>query len=309
MLSLMLPEIVLRSKKSKILLSYQQTPVYEINHPLVKKAGLRLLIKREDLNHPTVSGNKWWKLKYNLAEAMKKSHDTILTFGGAYSNHIYATAAAAHELKLNSIGIIRGEEALPLNPTLQFAVHRGMKLHYISRSAYREKSILLQSKALQQRFGKFYMIPEGGTNVLAIRGCEEFGRLIDLIPSNYICLPVGTGGTMSGIVRGISPGKKVLGFSVLKDGRFLRAEIEKFTAGLQSGHWQLLTEYGYGGYGKRNAMVSTFIKSFFDYTKVPLDFVYTGKMMCAVFDLIEKHYFKKGETILAIHTGGLQGHS
>ncbi|HEY9489319.1 MAG TPA: pyridoxal-phosphate dependent enzyme [Chryseosolibacter sp.] len=291
------------------MLTYSETPAIEIDHPDLKRAGVKLLVKREDLNHAAVSGNKWWKLKYNLEEALHQGHDTLLTFGGAYSNHLYATAAAAKILKLKSIGIIRGEETLPLNSTLQFSSDQGMKLHYISRQAYRDKEELSFLKTLHENFGNFYLIPEGGTNALALKGCEEFGSLISQIPADYVCLPVGTGGTMGGILRSIGHLKTVIGFAVLKNGAFLEEKIFEYSGGSNQAHWKLMTEYAYGGYGKRNATVTEFIETFRGYTDVPLDFVYTGKMMCAVFDLIEKGYFERGKTILAIHTGGLQGHS
>ena len=291
------------------MLSYHQTPVHDIHHPVLEKAGLRLLVKREDLNHVVVSGNKWWKLKYNLEEALREGHDTILTFGGAYSNHIYATAAAAKTLNLKSVGIIRGEQTLPLNPTLQFAAQHEMDLYFLSRSEYGGLKGHPNHPILREKFGSFYGIPEGGTNVHAIKGCEEFGNQIDRIACDYVCLPVGTGGTMAGIIKGTSVKKIVLGFAVLKNAGFLEDDIKRFCGNATAGHWKLITDYAYGGYGKRNDAVTAFIKDFFERTNVPLDFVYTGKMMCALFEKIKKQYFKKGTTILAIHTGGLQGHS
>jgi 1-aminocyclopropane-1-carboxylate deaminase len=291
------------------LLSYQETPVSEIQHPNLEKSGVRVLMKREDLNHPFISGNKWWKLKYNLQEALYQDQHTLLTYGGAFSNHIYATAAAAKELGLKSIGLIRGEETLPLNPTLRFAKDCGMKLHYLSRKDYREIDSASQIKSLQKAFGEFYRIPEGGTNGLAVKGCAEFGRALDLVDCNFICLPVGTGGTMAGVINGVSSSKKILGIAVLNEGAFLEKEIEKLLAQRRTDQWKVLTEYAFGGYARRSPVVLNFIETFFAHNHIPLDFIYTAKMMCAVFDLIEKQYFEKGSTILAIHTGGLQGHS
>lgn len=287
---------------------YQPTPVQDISaDPLLVRAGVRILIKREDMNHPEISGNKWWKLKYNIEEAIRQGHKTVLTFGGAYSNHIYATAAAARAANLTCIGIIRGEETLPLNPTLRFAKDCGMKIDYVGRQTYKEKESPSFIGTLRNKWGDFYLIPEGGTNDLAVKGCEEFGRIIDEIPADYICLPVGTGGTMAGVLRGISIQKKVLGFTVMKDGAFLQPVIEMHAGGKHD-NWELITEYSYGGYGSRDERVATFIRQFMQRTGIPLDFVYTGKMMCAIFDLIDQGYFA-GKTILAIHTGGLQGHS
>ena len=183
-----------------------------------------------------------------------------------------------------------------------------MDLHYISRSAYREINSPSHFRWLDETFGEHYRIPEGGTNEYAILGCEEFGKIVDETACDFVCLPIGTGGTMAGLIKSVSPAKKFLGFAALRNGDFLRNEIMTRSGGGNC-NWELLTEYSYGGYAKRHPLVSSFINAFFQHTGIPLDFVYTGKMMCAVFDLIEKEYFKRGSTILTIHTGGLQGKS
>jgi 1-aminocyclopropane-1-carboxylate deaminase len=274
---------------------------------VLKRAGVRLLIKREDLNHPFISGNKWWKLRYNLEEAQRQGQTTLLTFGGAYSNHIYATAAAANELGFKSVGIIRGEETLPLNPTLQFARQQGMHLHYISRTEYRTKSDPSFIRHLHDLFGNFYLVPEGGTNVLAVKGCEEYAHSLPQ-QIDYVCLPVGTGGTISGIIKAFNGSKEILGFSVLKNGEFLAEEVEKLSGHSESSAcWKIINEYHFGGYAKFTQALSAFIKKFQEHHNISLDFVYTGKMMYGIFDLIDKNYFRHGSTILAIHTGGLQG--
>ncbi len=292
------------------MLPYQPTPLLDISdHPLLRNAGVRVLMKREDLNHPRISGNKWWKLKYNLAEAVRLGHKTILTFGGAYSNHIYATAAATKEAGLSSIGIIRGEEVLPLNTTLRFAAAQGMTLQYVDRQTYRDREAPEFPGKLRQQWGDFFLVPEGGTNELAVAGCEEFGKLLDAVPAQYIVLPVGTGGTMAGIIRGASPGKKIIGVSVLKDGRFLEDRIRRYLTPLHTTQWELMTQYSYGGYAKRSDEVTAVIRSFQESLNLGLDFVYTGKMMCAVIDLVRNGYFRKGDTVVVVHTGGMQGHS
>ena len=158
------------------MLKYFDTPIVEIRSKEAGSAGVRILVKREDLNHPIVSGNKWWKLKYNLEEARKGETRTLLTFGGAYSNHIYASAGAAKELNLKSIGVIRAEEVLPLNAILAFAKTCGMKLHFVSREDYRKKAEEHFIENLRVRFGDFYLIPEGGSNSLAVKGCAEFAK-------------------------------------------------------------------------------------------------------------------------------------
>jgi 1-aminocyclopropane-1-carboxylate deaminase len=288
------------------MISYKTTPLQEFTIPLLKEHGLRLLVKREDLNNPFVSGNKWWKLKYNLEEAQRLGHGTLLTFGGAYSNHIFATAAAGKELGLKTIGIIRGEETLPLNHTLAFAESCAMKLHYVSREAYRKKTGSEFIKQLHTQFENFYLIQEGGTNELAIKGCAEFATQLNReIDFDYVCLPVGTGGTMAGMIEGLDPSKKIIGLSSLKGGEFLVDEIKKMISP-ERDNWIINTDYHFGGYGKITSELKTFIEQMKIQHQLPLDVVYTGKMLFGVFDLITKNYFKEGSTILLLHTGGLQ---
>lgn len=288
-------------------LLYTPTPIIELKSVVLAESGVRILIKREDLNHEYASGNKWWKLKYNLEEATRIGHDTLLTFGGAYSNHIYATAAAAKEIGLKSIGIIRGEEVQPLNHTLAFAESCGMKLHFVSREKYRNKTADDFIQQLQNKFGDFYLIAEGGTNELAVKGVAEFGAaLINEVDFDFLCLPVGTGGTMAGIVKALADRKKILGFSVLKGGGFLNAEVKKWT-GDSFSNWNIEQDYHFGGYAKTTNELINFMNEIETQHQLPLDQVYTAKMMFGILDLIQKGYFKRGSTILALHTGGLQG--
>ncbi len=290
---------------------YTRTPVHEIKTDLLKQAGVRLLVKREDLNHPHISGNKWWKLKYNIQQTRAEKRNTILTFGGAYSNHIYASAAAATENKLNSIGIIRGEETAPLNNTLSFAKDCGMELHYVSRELYRKKNDAVFLSMLHDRFGNFYMIPEGGTNLLAVKGCAEFAREeLSAIEFDYLCLAVGTGGTMAGIISGFESEKEIIGVAVLKDAEFLNRDIEKLLfdfSGKSYRKWSVLTNYHHGGYAKVTKPLLEFVSAMKEVHNLPLDHVYTGKLLWAVMKEIEAGRFDRGSTLLAIHTGGLQG--
>lgn len=289
------------------MINYSKTTIQELESQLFERHGIRVLVKREDLNHPFVSGNKWWKLKYNLEEAVRLDHDVLLTFGGAYSNHIFATAAAGRELGLKTIGIIRGEEVLPLNHTLAFAESCGMKLHYISREAYRKKTEPGFIEQLHHEFGNFYLIPEGGTNDLAIKGCAEFANQLQLeISFDYLCLSIGTGGTMAGMIEGLHASKRIIGFSSLKGGTFLEEEIRKMTSP-EKINWSINTDYHFGGYGKATSELKNFITEINDIHQLPLDIVYTSKMFFGVLDLITKGYFKKGSTVLVLHTGGLQG--
>ncbi len=287
------------------MLRYSPTPIPEIYDPILEKAGVRLLLKREDLNHPTVSGNKWWKLKYNLEEAVRLDHATLLTFGGAYSNHIYATAAAAHELGLKSIGIIRGEETRPLNSTLSFAASRGMKLHYVSREKYRTKTEQPFIDGLHKLFGDFYTIPEGGTNELAVKGVTEFAQTLGN-EFDYVCCAVGTGGTLAGLIQGVPRAKEVIGFSVLKGGEFLNGEVKRLISDQSSNRWKIITDFHFGGYAKNTPALISFMEAFSKSQQIPLDETYTGKVMFGLFDLVRKDFFRKGSIILFVHTGGVR---
>ncbi len=287
------------------MIKYDKTSIKKLKSQIFEQSGIKLLIKREDHNHPLVSGNKWWKLKYNLEEALKAGQTTLLTFGGAYSNHIYATAAAADELKLKSIGIIRGEETLPLNPTLSFAKASGMQLLYVSREAYRNKTETSFMEQLHKQLGDFYLIPEGGTNELAVRGCAEFAEQLNReVNFDYLCLPIGTGGTIAGMIEGLDESKKIIGFPVLKGANFLEDEIRKYTS---KKNWQLVYDYHFGGYAKVTKELMEFMDQFEREFNIPLDPIYTSKMMFGIMDLVKKKFFESGSVILAIHTGGLQG--
>ena len=273
----------------------------EISLSLLKEKKIRLFIKRIDKVHPFVSGNKWYKLKYNLKVAKEKGFKTLLTFGGAYSNHIVATSCAAKENSFQSIAIIRGEEQLSLNPTLSFAMENGMELHYVSRSDYRLKHTSNFIISLKEKFGDFYLVPEGGTNDLAIKGTAEILDKMD--KQDYICCAVGTGGTIAGIINASDNKQKIIGFPAIKGFDTLQKDIESWT---NKQNWKLINDYC-GGYAKVNEELVAFIHQFNLAHNIPLDTVYTGKMMMGIFDLIGQDYFVKGSSILAIHTGGLQG--
>ncbi|TCN51069.1 1-aminocyclopropane-1-carboxylate deaminase/D-cysteine desulfhydrase [Flavobacterium circumlabens] len=267
--------------------------------------NISLTIKREDLIHPFISGNKFRKLKYNLLQAKAENKKTVLTFGGAFSNHIAAVAFAGKEYGFKTIGLIRGEELfgkIEENPTLKFAQENGMQLEFVSREDYRLKNEISFLENLKQQFGDFYLVPEGGTNELAVKGCEEILTAEDAA-FNYVCCAVGTGGTISGLINSAHPDQKILGFPALK-GDFLKDEIRIFA---KKDNWDLISDYHFGGYGKINLELIEFINAFFDENKVPLDPIYTGKMVFGVIDLIRKNYFPAHSKILLIHTGGLQG--
>jgi 1-aminocyclopropane-1-carboxylate deaminase len=267
--------------------------------------GIELFIKREDQLHPIISGNKFRKLKYNLAEAKRLGYKKLLTFGGAFSNHIVAVAGAGKEFGFETIGIIRGEELqekIEENPSLSVAQQFGMKLVFVSRDAYRLKETPEFIKEMKSQFGDFYLLPEGGTNELAIKGCEEILSEDD-IEFSHICSSIGTGGTISGIINSAASHQNIIGFSSLK-GDFLQNDIAKFA---NQKNWSVNCEYHFGGYGKITNELIEFINSFYLEHAIPLDPIYTGKMMFGIFDLIQKDFFPPNSKILAIHTGGLQG--
>lgn len=266
---------------------------------------VELFLKREDQIHPHISGNKYRKLKYNLIEAKRLGLKTLLSFGGAFSNHIAAVASVGKELGFDTIGVIRGEELISKvdkNSTLKFARDSGMHLHFISREDYKKKSSSTFLSLLKEEFGDFYMIPEGGTNELAVEGCKEILNETDN-KFDYICCSVGTGGTISGLINSSSLNQKILGFPALK-GEFLGDEIRKFA---KQPNWELIVDYHFGGYAKINKDLVTFINQFKARHGIQLDPIYTGKMMFGIMSLIGQDYFLKGSKILTIHTGGLQG--
>lgn len=270
--------------------------------------GIELIVKREDLLHPLVSGNKWRKLKYNFYEAAVRGVTTIVSFGGAYSNHIHALAAAGNILGVKTIGMIRGEEHHPLNPTLSFARDCGMELHYVDRAAYRDRGEQHFEEEIRRQFPGAWIVPEGGSNVWGVKGCME---IVGDIRSAYdiLCTAAGSGGTIAGLIAAQEGNRKVLGFSALKGAGMLDEKIKSL---LPEGkdlrnNWEVNYDYHFGGYAKFNKPLLEFIKDFETRFGIKTEPVYTGKMFYGLFDLIAKGYFSKGTRIMALHTGGLQG--
>lgn len=287
-----------------------QSDIEQIFLPELKERGVELFIKREDKIHSIISGNKYRKLFYNIQKAKEEGYGQLITFGGAYSNHILATAGAGSEFNFKTIGVIRGQElgedlakTLETNPTLKAAHNLGMKFHFISRSDYRLKTDVGFLTSLQEKFPESYILPEGGTNELAIKGCEE---ILDKNTEQFdiICCAVGTGGTISGIINSSLENQKIIGFPALK-GDFLNAEIKNNK--VNKNNWELNLEYHFGGYAKITKELITFNNNFIKATNVLLDPIYTGKMFYGIIDLVRKGKILKGTKILAIHTGGLQG--
>ncbi len=265
------------------------------------------ILRLDETNIP-VAGNKFYKLKYNVEEARKGGFTTILTFGGAFSNHIYAVAKSAKQNNINTIGVIRGEED-PDNPMLQIAKELGMELVFISREQYKNKANSNFIAELKNKFGNFYLLPEGGTNELAIKGCAEILKGLEN-KYDHIFSAIGTGGTIAGLLSTPGLKSKVTGISVLKGDDNLTEKIKTLISGQEdeiSNNWSIDFNYHLGGYARFNQNLINFIRQFkIDY-QIPLDPVYTGKVLYAVFDLIEKGKLISTEKILVIHTGGLHG--
>ncbi|UII74815.1 pyridoxal-phosphate dependent enzyme [Flagellimonas sp. HMM57] len=280
-------------------------PNQNVDLPILKEKGVTLHIKREDTIHPFISGNKYRKLKYNLIEAKKLGYGTLLTFGGAFSNHIAAAAYAGNTSGIKTIGVVRGEELAEQwqeNPTLQLAKEHGMHFHFVSRSEYRKKNTIGFLNDLKESFGECYILPEGGTNELAVKGCEEILTYSDT-QFDVVSSCVGTGGTLAGLINSAQSHQTVLGFPALK-GDFLKEDILKF---VQNENWNLISDYHFGGYAKFDERLIEFINAFKKETEIPLDPIYTGKMLFGILNMIKKGVFEQGTRILAIHTGGLQG--
>jgi 1-aminocyclopropane-1-carboxylate deaminase len=265
-------------------------------------AGVRVLLKRDDLIHPEIPGNKWRKLKYNISAARDLGFTTLLTFGGAYSSHIRATAAVGQYGGFDTIGVIRGEQHLPLNPSLAYATARGMRLTYLDRSTYRAKTSDAVISKLHDEFGDFYLLPEGGSNSAAVLGCAELPLELTE-PFDVLYCAVGTGGTLAGVAAGVGPRQLVVGVPVLKGGAYLEHEIVKLQQaayGARVGTWRLECDYHFGGYARRNAVLDDFIDDFYRRHGLRLDWVYEAKMMYALFDQVKGGTFAPSTTIVAL---------
>jgi 1-aminocyclopropane-1-carboxylate deaminase len=279
------------------------SPLEKINFPT--KNGISLYIKRDDLIHQYVSGNKWRKLKFNIFSLLEQNKQILLTVGGAFSNHIMACAAASHFYNIKSIGIIRGEELNEnSNANLKYAAAQGMKLIFIDRNTYSTRYdddfLINICNKYNLKFDDIYIVPEGGANDLAMKGCEEIIEEIDL-DFDYICTACGTGTTLFGLTNKLQSHQSAIGIDVLKYNFSLDDKISS----LNLKNIEILHEYHFGGYSKKNETLVNFIQEFYMQTNIKLDYVYTGKMMFAIFDLMNKDYFKPNSKIIALHTGGI----
>lgn len=289
--------------------SISPIPYQSLQIPISTSQCIDITVKRIDLVHPTISGNKWFKLKYNLIEAKRLGCTQLLSFGGAYSNHIDALAHAAAEYGFDSIGIIRGSELAdkPLNPTLTRAKALGMELEFITREAYRHKHSAEYLAELKSRYPQAYIIPEGGTNTLAVKGCEEILTDADRCDFDVIVCALGTGGTFSGLVNASSDAQFLLGFSALK-GDFLTAQVQQWTANGKD-NWMIYDDSLFGGYGRFDQKLIDFIKSIKRQYQLPLEPIYTGKAFYRLLRMLQQGHLSSSSRILFIHTGGLQAFS
>lgn len=295
------------------------SPVQSLEHPLFQQHGVRVFIKRDDLIHPIISGNKWRKLKGNLAHAKALNKKGVLTFGGAYSNHIHALAYACQQQGLASLGIIRGEEHYQSNYTLRWAKHWGMTLSFVDRETYRQRHQQGFLDELSKAYPDYIIVPEGGSNSLALSGMAEvMTELGDQQQFDTLMLPVGSGGSIAGLLSNTTKqgantqsSQRILGVAVLKNAEYLVKEIKqligKETSSSSTTSWQLLTEHHCGGYAKYSVEDANRLADIIEITGVPFEPVYSGKMVLALFQLLEQGYFAEGQTIMLLHTGGLQG--
>ena len=281
------------------------SPVTRVRTELFDSAGISLSVKREDLIHPEISGNKWRKLKYNLKNAYKENVEYVITFGGAFSNHIYATASACKAIGLKSVGIIRGEYDIH-NPTTQFAKKCGMELRFVERNQYREKEHNPVIKSIIQAYGNHILIPEGGSNALAQKGLQDLSNEINELKHNIIMVSAGTGSTAIGIIQNLNPEKKLWIFSSLKSD-YLKDIILKETPHDKQHQLTFIDQYHFGGYGKTPKELITSINDFKKETTIPLDPIYNGKLVSGFCDLVHRGLIDNSQSYLWIHTGGLQG--
>lgn len=280
------------------------SPVQELHDDRLAARDVRLFLKRDDLINSELPGNKWRKLKYNIADAAASGQRMLLTFGGAYSNHIRAVAAAGRYFGFVTVGVIRGEEHLPLNPTLTYARAQGMTLTYVDRTSYRDKQSPSVLDELRRRFGDFFLVPEGGSNAAAVRGAAELPAELT-VPYEVVCCPCGTGGTLAGIAAGLPQDKRAVGFSALKGGGFLVDDVRRLQCeyGRETTNWTIELGYHFGGFARRNAELDEFIRNFSERHGITLEWVYVAKMLCGVFDMVRRDEFAAGTSIVAVVTG------
>jgi 1-aminocyclopropane-1-carboxylate deaminase len=287
---------------------FQPSLLSPLDDPLFKQHQIKVWLKRDDLLHPIISGNKWRKLKYSLNYGLSLEKNTFVSMGGAYSNHLHALAFTGKLLNIKTCAFIRGEQPKHLNPTLCDLLNWGMSLEFISRSDYKALRAYKNYDSLPNIKSNEYWLPEGGALILALQGV---GELVTEIKSSFdwICCPCGTGATLAGIIQAVPEQTQVLGISALKGGDFLNDEVKQWLPEFMKSqkNWRINTHYHFGGFAKTKINLLDFINQFEKNQGIAIEPVYSGKMLFALYDLISQGYFKAGASIIAVHTGGLQG--
>ena len=286
--------------------SLEGSTLTKLTDPLLDRHGVELWLKRDDLLHPVISGNKWRKLKYNLDAALTSGADTLVSMGGAYSNHLHALAFVGQRLGLNTLGIVRGERPPVLSPTLEDMQRWGMELRFVSRSTYREARSHVHPHAFLNLSPNSYWLPEGGANALALTGVAELVAELTL-PFDTLCVACGSGTTLAGLINAVPKNVTVLGFAALKNAHYLATEVRALLPHNECAKWAIMHDYHFGGFAKINPKLTAFIENFIEKTCIPIEPVYTGKTLYGIYDLIGKSHFQPGQRIVAVHTGGLQG--
>jgi 1-aminocyclopropane-1-carboxylate deaminase len=297
-------------------LDFKAPIIDRIDCDLLDQHQVSLGVLRLDQIHPLINGNKWFKLKRNIEYARSNNLSRIVSFGGAYSNHIYSLAAAGKLFGFETVGFIRGELMLPLNPVLAFAQFQGMKLVALSRSEYKNKQNPDFIRSLHQQFSNSYILPEGGANDLALEGCAEIVRWLEwqtASKNRYIAVACGTGSTLAGLVKGVSdslmaPVPELIGIAVLKGQGYLQQEVVRWLLGttlIKPVNWSVIEQYHCGGYAKSSAELRAFLGEFAGMAPIPAEPVYTGKLFYGVFDMIKSGSIPPNSEVIAIHSGGV----
>ncbi|OQP43219.1 hypothetical protein A4H97_13205 [Niastella yeongjuensis] len=281
--------------------------VQPVSDELLYRKNVAIDVLRLDLIHPVISGNKWFKLKYHLQEALQQNKKGILTFGGAWSNHLVATALACAQANLASIGIIRGERPAVLSDTLQEVQDYAMQLRFISRDKYANEAAIIPE--LQDMFTDYYIVPQGGQSHLGVLGAAEIARLTQIESYSHICCAAGTGTMLAGLVHAALPQQQVIGISSLKipddENNSLNSFVRPYASNPKQ--YAIFYDYHFGGYARKTDELISFMNSTYQQHELPTDFVYTGKLLFGVKHLVQTDYFQPGSRLLLVHSGGLQG--
>lgn len=292
-----------------MLISLKNISFDVLQSPLLSEKGVEVIVARLDKIHEDVSGNKLFKLHYFLEECMASAHKTILTFGGAYSNHLAAAAYMCSSARLRCIGVVRGERPTVRSHTLRRCGELGMELHFVSREIYRHSEDAAFTAALREQFGDFTLVPEGGYSHEGAKGAALIHDVIDNINATHIATAVGTATTLAGLLMRRKDQQQIIAVPVIKNMADIPERIAFLTGEKEITGLEILNDYHFGGYAKYNDELIDFMNAFYDEHKVPSDFVYTGKMLYGIFDMIKKDHFSKGSRIVCLHTGGLQGNN